>query len=491
MTDLGSEWVRLNVPLVIGTTPEGLAELCGWNLRAVGDQWWISLGEYGADLPRRVLDPVRIADVSDCGDPRKYAGLSDWPEQDVHMKYDREKIAEAVNNRLKSGDPTQFWAAFRLMASTAPDEQLEEQVRELYSYISEQMPRSSLWLVELDPVLSWRFAAVRILFGASEVPEVATRPPEDFNGFQAARGLQSQMMFGFEPFVAPCLLAASPWTLGFFAGRTAGLVGVLFGEPQFGLKGVEPPELLQLLMPSTHLAEPREGMKYSAAVSAGDSEYFFQWWIDRINRLLRVTLDPSNFRDGDDYAPHRHLGMLLSISMLFSLVQRILAHEGRDSSARMSALFDVLDLLDGLRQKSFRDLSRLSFVEREVDRMFRELPDPVLRVIGQRLRIACDALREVQQGFYVTERIKDGHITMLRDDGSTESLPLDTAAADVLRVIRNSTHSFTKMMAGSSRDVALLASHSAEFSADLPNLAFVHLIRLLENPEMLMNVARH
>src|SRR5688572_13728463 len=74
-------------------------------------------------------------------------------------------------------------------------------------------------------------------------------------------------------------------------------------------------------------------------------------------RAVRRGPRPARYTDGNGtHDPRAHFGTLLSLERLFGSLQDLLASTYRDEFARRSLLFDVLDLLEGLRFGDFRTL---------------------------------------------------------------------------------------------------------------------------------------
>ena len=61
--------------------------------------------------------------------------------------------------------------------------------------------------------------------------------------------------------------------------------------------------------------------------------------------------------------------------------------------------------------------------------------------------------------------------------------PLENAASDWLRVMRNSAHGFEKQI--TDRQRTLIAAHNADIPLELPDLAWLHLLHLLCYPEQI------
>jgi hypothetical protein len=106
-------------------------------------------------------------------------------------------------------------------------------------------------------------------------------------------------------------------------------------------------EMLQIFRP---LAFPgvRPTLPHPA-ITRSQQESALRWWVDRLNNLFAMALDPARYQDGDGYfLASGQIGVLLSLERLFASVQEVLIHVRRDEFARAAMFFDVLDVLEGL-----------------------------------------------------------------------------------------------------------------------------------------------
>ena len=94
---------------------------------------------------------------------------------------------------------------------------------------------------------------------------------------------------------------------------------------------------------------------------------------------------------------------LLSIEQAFRNVQSLSAH-ARDSHVRRILLFDTLDTLEGLRSPDFARMCELSYAQRALDEVTSLLSPEAGRVLLPRATLAVDALKQLQDGFFVPSR---------------------------------------------------------------------------------------
>jgi len=114
----------------------------------------------------------RIADSTNSSDAAAYDKFRSWlPQDGLATSELRSKVAQMkeVTNPESS---TEAWVNFRMRFSTMPDRELGPYLADLFPDIVEQIPTASLWALHFDPSLSWRVAAVRVLFAAQASPEI-------------------------------------------------------------------------------------------------------------------------------------------------------------------------------------------------------------------------------------------------------------------------------------------------------------------------------
>jgi hypothetical protein len=168
------------------------------------------------------------------------------------------------------------------------------------------------------PQLRWRVAAVRLLFGAREHPDVLARIHESGERIPTPMSLLQSLGYGLDSFFEPALMPTSPWVLGMNGIRVGGHAVILFGDAVPGFTGKQADDLMDLLRGRAPLATPTR----RPSIEPSSAEEWLRWWVDRINDLLGLILDPSNYQDQRGfYDPGRHLGVLASIEELFSSVQ--------------------------------------------------------------------------------------------------------------------------------------------------------------------------
>jgi len=352
----------------------------------------------------------------------------------------------------------------------------------LFPRIVAQIPTASLWVLHVDPSLSWRVAAVRMLFAAQAVPEILDSVAAGKGRLPSPVDLMPSLSFGLNAFVEPMLLPASPWILGMNAVRRGGNAVVMFGRAEAGFAGGEAAETLNLFQPRRAPRTPVPRPSFTPAAS----DAWIRWWVSQVNVLLGQALDVGRFTsENGEYRPAAQLGVLLSIEKLFSSVQSILADPIR-GSGRLWTFFDVIDLLDGLSFASWESLLRFDKVSRQLPELELQIPDYARDLAMTRVRPSVRALEDFLSGFTASpDRLSPaGNLRIRRSDGvGWQELPLHSAGQAYLRLIRNATHSFRRM-ARDPHEVSLLASHLGTIPDALPDIAFMHLLRFLVAPRL-------
>jgi hypothetical protein len=480
-------WVRLSYPDRFSMRPAELEQFCGWMTRQRDGQLQARLVENYRRQPTKLLEPTRLATAASADRPSAYDHVARWPGQDDFAP-DVLSMAEAELNRLAELQSREgFWAAFQVDVLTAPDADLAGRLQGWYQQIVERFPASSLWAIDVNRWFTARQSVIRGLFASAEAPEILARPPQQFAGLPAARGLMGVSGLGIAPTVEIALAIVAPWVLGIAANRAAGgIVVVLFGRVEAGRRDSAASELLDLYQPRL-LTAAEQRVLAAPSMTAAQAEALLRWWVARLNALFGLALDPASYQDEQGvYHVQRHFGALLSLDRLLACVLGLLVHYRRDEFARKLLLFEALDLLEGLHQPAVEQLCNYTFVDQELKRLEAELPSEVAGLVLPRCRRAAEALRRLQEGFYLHERIESGNIELPRDNGQVQVTALPEAVARYLRVVRNASHTFDEMVRRRPYKISLLAMHDGGLPADLADLAFFHFVRILTDPRSLL-----
>jgi hypothetical protein len=399
-------WIPVPYPERFRTRPAELADFCGWRTRTRNGSLEVCLSEAYEQRPTSLLHPLRLVTPATAGTSAAYRHLNRWPNSDDQAR-DMQLLMEVELRRLESLRSREaFWAAFQLDMLTVSGQDLARHLQDWYQRMAAELPRSSLWAIDIDRWFFSRQSVVRALLAAVEVPELLARRTQEFDGFPAARGLQSAGGLGIIPTIELALAATAPWVLGITAVRVgAGIIVVLFGHPEAGRGDPVASELLDLYRPRL-LSSAELDVQPQPAVTADQVEALLRWWVGQLNKLFGVVLDPANYPDQHDtYKVQAHFGALLSLDRLLACVLGVLIHARRDEFTRKLLLFDCLDLLEGFHQGGYEQLCNPGTVREQLNELTTTLPTQVGKLLLPRCHRAVEALEQLKDGFYVDERL--------------------------------------------------------------------------------------
>jgi hypothetical protein len=240
-------WARLTISRRFWRGARTLAERCGWRVREESGALLVCTNENYTKTAPRLLTLERIADAKTVEDLTAFDWLRGWAPQDGLLSDDtRRRATEDLRRCLKAGQLPDILYALRLNVINARDAHLPNVVQDALRFTVTRSSEASAWGIRIEPHLHWRFTALRALLAATDTPELLDRGPEDFRGFQAAEELMVDARMGLDCYLTPALLALSPGTYGIAAGRTGGIVILLFGDAILGLREAPAAEVLQV-----------------------------------------------------------------------------------------------------------------------------------------------------------------------------------------------------------------------------------------------------
>jgi hypothetical protein len=485
-SDLRQRWAEVTLPAwLYGGNLDGFAAAAGWqwerNARRP-DSARIRLEERAAGRDARLLQLNLLANASNVDTAGAYARLAPLRRHANIQKVDPTLLAAELT-RLRKQHPNDVGAwlsAVKLTVMGAPTAAAADAVQEaLRDSILPNLPGAAAYLVDLDDRLPFRAAALRGLLYIADGGSGPPQQTEDGITFRSAIGLTGDLNLGLHAYLAPLFLSAAPWVWGFTAARAGGVVAFLFGEAIAGRRG-ESAEPLHLFAPTSSRdfppPRPSTGIREQAAALA--------WWVRQLDRLLTEVLDPANHAPDGILDVEHAFAVHLSTEQLFRAVQSLSVHD-RDAIARRTMMFDALDTLQGLTGISFDTRCRLAHARRVLDDVQAALPTDVASVLIPRAERAVKALQELQEGFFLPSRVSDSSIRVPDKTGSEQEVPLESAVASWLRVLRNAGHGFGSKPSKKGRDDVLLRAHDGVVPADLPDLPYLYLVELLAFPERL------
>jgi len=476
-------WVRMRIPARFKLGAQGIADRCGWVLRKTetAEIYCVALRENYERLAPGALRAKKVVTASQADDAARYDAFR-WTGQDQFLSQADLQTALAEAHRLATqNDRVQFWAAFSLLNLIAPDAELPAHLRLFYPQLAAQLPKSSLWAIQVDPAVHSRRALLRGLVSAEEAPELLERGDEEFKGFEAGKGLANAAGIGLGDLIQAAMVVEAPGVLGINTARLPGMITLLFGHFEAGRSAESAAELIDLFRPSL-LTQILADVLTFPKLAPELIESYFTWWVDGVNRLLLIAADPAMFRKSDgSYDPAGHFGFQLSLERLFATIQSILVGSRRDEFPRLIMAFQAFDLLKGMGLGSYDTLADPRRVRTAVDELETQLPSGPAALLLPRCKRAAGALESLSQGFYLSERVENDRIRIRTKSGGWMPVSLGAATADYLNLIRDAGHSWREKMT-SPHDRSLFVSHDGDVDPSVADVPFVHLVRLLADP---------
>ena len=469
-----------------GGDPTAFGHQCNWRLEEVdgpAGEWRVRLDERVRRKPARLVQVHQLASAANADKKGAYSRLRPLvAAPGVSGSMPPERI-QAELDRLaceRPGELTALVYSGSLATTTTPAEHLPTIVQQvLRDGLLPLLPDAAAYLAEVDPALSFRYGATRVLLQVQDDPSLILRRPtqrRDELIFNSGRWLFSDTAIGLGAYLSPLFLSLSPWVWAVSAPRAGGVVIYTLGGAVVGRRG-EPSELLQLFSPGGRAAAGP-----GPQVSASDIDAALRWWIAALDRVFTEVTDPANYSADDGrYDERRNFEVLLSVEQAFRNVQSLSAHD-RDSHARRVLMFDTLDTLAGIRPPDFDRMCELASARQALADIEDALDPAAGRVLLPRVRASITALEKVQQGFFIPSRLTAGGLRVPDKQGNERVMSLDNAAAAYLRVLRNAGHGFGSRPGQQARDEVLLMSHNGHLPVDLPDLAYLYLLRLLARP---------
>jgi hypothetical protein len=478
-------WVVMAIPNELRLGPLGIAERCSWDLSGRPDGMWeVRLKERAWSLPRQIFQPQLLLRAADAGRPEAYAGLARLLPQDEYISETTRRLALAEAERLLAAESREAaWEALGLLAVGAADAELPSRLQGLYALMAPQLQRSSIWTIPVDPVYESRRSLVRVLVAAADAPETL-RVDREFEGLKMGRGLTAPL--SFLPLMKMALLPLAPGVLGLAAARATGLVVLLFGKLEAGRSQVGQSSLIDLYRPSL-LATPVTDTMTFPKPNPAHVEELLVWWCERLNAIHDVLLDPARYARGDStYDPTAHYGDLISFDRLVAAVNTILVGSRREEFSRRLMLFQALDILEGFRQGTYATLLDRDVLASHIEKLRARIPKSLQPFLLPRCERALEALKAVDRG-WLKERVGPQGLAVMTRVDQSEFRPLKRAAADYVRLVRNAGHALRKSLEAP-ENRSLLVSHTGDLPPELSDLAFLHFLRLLVEPDVVKQV---
>lgn len=107
------------------------------------------------------------------------------------------------------------------------------------------------------------------------------------------------------------------------------------------------------------------------------------------------------------------------------------------------------------------------------------------KVVLPRCNAALAGLVTFRNEFHPSRIINDETISTLNKNGSTGAITKDRAVTSYLRRLRNAGHGLRKEL-DDTRFLSILVSHEGNVPAAVSDIAFLHLVRLVANPDLIL-----
>lgn len=349
---------------------------------------------------------------------------------------------------------------------------------------------TGLHLVQTSPALLHRLKLASVLLRIEQDP-LLQRGDQEYvkrlgtNGgrlFLSSAGLYDGVLM-FDAYLAPLMAAGTPGIWGVNVVRSFGCLVFSLGTFVSGTES-EAAELLHLVAIPGATA-PTEFTPLSPLASHDA----MGWWTERLNDLFGVLSDLSPFTDEQgDYRPAKHLEAMLTIEQIFRrTTSLLLAH--RDTNARRTLLFTVLDSLEGVGGVDLLKMCTLTHAKKILAGLEVSLPTPAAEVLLPAARRGVSALEHMHTGFFIRSQLGTDKVDLHLKGDEVRSLSPEAAAARYLKVLRDATHGHgSDKETSKAQTAALLAHHDGEVPHDLGLLGYLYLLDLLAHPGRLRRV---
>jgi hypothetical protein len=481
--------VRIKLPeWMMGGDPKEVGRVCGWTVETTEEDgvWLMGSKEGAHGTNGDLLRIFKLADRSNAHAEGAFSRIRRLKRYDGISGDHLWSVARQAHSRLVEHFPEESAAMLVSMqmllsaSRTAAEAELitQEAFRE---YLLPSADNPSVYLVEVSDTLSYRFTATRTL--------LATKDDVTSKAFKAeglisrsSKGLFSDTSLGFSAYLACMCASLSPAVWAYPIGRPGGVILLLFGE---AMAGQEPlaRDKIQLLSPDRRRRESDPTPPSNPKIYIKAAE----WWVEQLSTLFSIITEPANYVDDDVFNPAEATERLLSVEQLFRDCQSILTLT-RDDHARTSLAFTLLKRLEGLipgyRWKTVVGRSSLEAI---VEKLRTDVPTGLHDVFLRRAERAVRAVAALEHGFFAAGEDPESPIYLPDKNGIRVATDRRHAVTEWLQLVRNSLHGFDKP---SERDRALLAAHDGDIPGDFADVAWLHLLDIVANPDKLAKFAR-
>lgn len=282
--------------------------------------------------------------------------------------------------------------------------------------------------------------------------------------------------FLLDVYLGPLLACLTPYIWAIPVYHTYGTIVIVPGRPINGLSND--------IVEGLHLA-PTAAIRSAVSppvLTQASYGAALRWWSSALDSVFGVSTNPSVFTNASGlYMPSKHLQGMLTIEQMFRRTSSLLTSY-RDPEVTRVLFFAVMDTLERLTGKSLDDMCNVDKAKKTLRSLEERLPEDASGLLLGAAKRGVRALDALQLGFFM----RSGDHVDLRIGAEQQSLSLPDAAARYLKVLRNATHGHGSNRASNEAlTSALLAHHTGRIPHDLPLLAFMYVLDVLDRPDVL------
>jgi hypothetical protein len=474
---------------------DGLERFSEFRVDDIAEGWVAAEPAEGAGVTRTYFKATRICDASTEVGPQTWRPPLDclpWEDRDQARRARLLEEAERLSNIGTPQATLQALAAGIAGANVEAHEFLELQLPALF----QEFPMGSLWLVCVDQVLLGRLSFLSSRVALELTPDRPLDPEQ--MGVHALDGHSITSGVMFDKVLDPILLAFTPGAIGFsFAWSPHALV-FLYGQ-SVELREEQPRSIASLYEPDVMTdvrANPWADDAFWFDVEAVEVEALFRWWVEKLNAIYSQAADPTRFENGGRHKPEAQLAWLLTVERLLADATLILAGPQSPQMIRLETAFDLLDKAESLlgygldrTGKGFQRLLRRSESEGSINRTWDELQATLRTRFRNHTATLYERIyQDVFDHSLAFRRAPNQKVRVFNErTGSLIAMGMNDYAPTLIRAARNSAHGFLDQLTGEDR--FLLATHTGNFPAEVPDLAVLVMFALLGAVERLTSAS--
>lgn len=425
------------------------------------------------------------------------------------MSSEAEAQLKKLRRSAQTGSPIDRLHLFQAELMLAEVEVCQGIVEETFDYLGRWVsdtdgvtlfPGRSAHLITATDSLYRRVRLPSIVLGIAQDPQLirelqtgTVKVPDTGLRFGTATE-QSNALALAGSFLNPLLGCLLPYTWGFPCSRPLSTVIFGFGRAIPGITG--PAEGLAQLLPghSAHVQRTTE-----PSVTGKFIVEAIDWWVLRSNQLFGYLTDPATYVDANGrYSAHEQLHWMLTFTQVLQLVSSIQAAALHDPVAQRVMAYTLLgSFADRIMpaRAALPKLFRLSYARQHYEIAKKSMHPDAGAILLPSAQRALEALKQVQDGFFITSPKGANKIELQMSSGGVEVMDRDEAAARLMVVHRNATHGYGGIQKlDANKQVTnrkeleigerLLAQHNGRIPEDIALLPYLYLLSVLSEPEI-------